>query len=102
MSSSILLNNEYKNKAQYNKLHVEKIKTDNLFVDNNFLDKHIENLEYVGINMKPCEYCKNFKGIHYHNIDKNYLSIGDNYIDNKHACLICKENKGKLHIHLKQ
>ena len=83
MSYYSFLSNEDKNEIKYN-----------------FLDANINDLNYVGINMKPCEYCIHNKGIHYHNVNLNYNSIGYNYIDNKHMCKICKENPGKLHIHL--
>ena len=105
MSSTSLLKSEYKNKCEYNKLKAVEVKTDNMQTNNlttsdNYLDIYIDNLSYIGINMAPCEYCKNNKGYHYHNIDKNISSKGDNYIDNKHMCMICMKNPGKLHIHI--
>jgi len=100
MSSSSLLSNEARNKVQYNRLEAVKIKTNHLSIDNNFLDTDIPGLKYMGINMKPCQYCRHNEGIHYHNLNKNDNSIGYNYIDDKHMCEICKANPGKLHIHL--
>lgn len=52
--------------------------------------------------MAPCEYSRNNKGFHYHNVDQNIKSRGDNYIDNKHMCMICMKNPGKLHIHVSE
>lgn len=61
-------------------------------------NKPIKNLEYVGINMKPCEYCKTNIGYHYHDLDKKI--IGANWDNNKHMCEYCKEHPGGIHFHL--
>ena len=61
------------------------------------INKPLNGLEYVGINMKPCEYCKTVEGQHYHDLNKN--TPYDNWIDNKHMCELCKENPGAIHFH---
>ena len=53
------------------------MQTNNLTTNDNYLDIKIDNLLYTGINMAPCQYCKNNKGYHYHHIDKNTSSKGD-------------------------
>ena len=66
MASSKTISNEYKERANYNRLQTISLKTENLSVNNlppNLLNinKPLNGLEYVGINMKPCEYCKQLK-----------------------------------------
>lgn len=102
MASSKTISNEYKERASYNRLQTISLKTENLSVNNlppNLLNinKPLNGLEYVGINMKPCEYCKTVEGQHYHDLDKN--TPYDNWIDNKHMCKFCKDNPGAIHFH---
>jgi hypothetical protein len=102
MASSKTISNEYKERANYNRLQTIALKTQHLSVNNlppNLLNinKPLNGLEYVGINMKPCEYCKTVEGQHYHDLDRN--TSYDNWIDNKHMCKFCKENPGAIHFH---
>ena len=102
MASSKTISNEYKERANYNRLQTIDLKTQYLSVNNlppNLLNinKPLNGLEYVGINMKPCEYCKTVEGQHYHDLNKN--TPYDNWIDNKHMCELCKENPGAIHFH---
>lgn len=54
MASSSIISNLQK---QINQLHKD------ILIKN----KPIKNLEYLGINMKPCEYCKEHPGgMHFH------------------------------------
>jgi hypothetical protein len=97
--SNKLLYSKYLDKEHYNKLMVNDLNVDNKNYNRDFLNTKIPNLEYVGINMKPCEHCKKNNGVHYHNINLDSKSIGDNWKDDKHMCKLCKDNQGKLHIH---
>lgn len=107
MASSRTISNEYKERAYYNRLQTINLKTQYLSLENNNnnnlppnllnINKPLNKLEYVGINMKPCEFCKTIEGKHYHDLDKN--SAYDNWIDNKHMCEYCKENPGAIHFH---
>ena len=102
MASSKIISNQYKEKAYYNRLQTISLKSGNLYVNNlksNLLDinKPLNKLQYVGINMKPCEYCKTIKGKHYHDLDKK--EPYDNWIDNKHMCKFCEDNPGAIHFH---
>jgi len=107
MALSKTISNDYKERAIYDRLYVNNLKSQNVAIrgnENNSLppklinmDVPINDLIYVGINMKPCEYCKTNIGYHYHDLNKT--TKWDNWIDNKHVCKYCKENPGAIHIH---
>ena len=99
MSSGSLGENKYFNKLLVNRLEVNNIKPEEIKIDT-LLDTKIDNLDYVGINMHPCEYCKTNKGVHFHSVNPNSKQY-DNYINDEHMCDYCKHNPGKLHIHYK-
>jgi hypothetical protein len=54
---------------------------------------------YIGINMKPCSFCKDFKGKHMHFIGENSYKNYPNYANNHLLCNYCKNHPGKIHIH---
>jgi hypothetical protein len=54
---------------------------------------------YIGINMAPCNYCKNFNGEHMHFIGENSYKNYPNYANNHLLCNYCKNHPGKIHIH---
>ena len=85
MASSSLVSDLQK---QINRLHEELLNK----------TKPIKNLKYVGINMKPCEYCKNNIGYHYHDLDKKIA--WPNWDNNKHMCEYCKKCPGGMHWHI--
>lgn len=54
---------------------------------------------YIGINMKPCIYCKLFSGKHFHYLSPDKPIWRDNIKSSKHMCDICKQNPGQYHFH---
>jgi hypothetical protein len=54
---------------------------------------------YVGINMRPCKFCKTFKGEHIHFLNDSLVKYCPNYANSNTFCKYCKLLPGKMHIH---
>ena len=81
------------------KLYIKYISLIIIFILLAFLINKIFLNGYIGINKKPCLYCKLFPGKHFHYLSPTKIVWAENFKSDQHMCHICVQYPGQYHFH---